>query len=302
MKTIVRSLLTTALLVLAAASSRAELMYATNGFSIVRFDSATPGAVVSSAITGLQTNEFIVGIDLRPATGTVYGIGSSSRLYVINPLTGVATQVGNAGAFGLNGNQFGIDFNPTVDRIRLVSDNEQSLRINPNDGTLSGTDSSLTPAGNVVAAAYDRNDLNGATPTTLYGIDSAAGTLVRIGGVDGTPSPNLGAVTTIGSLGLGTNLAGTIGFDISGLTGVAYATISGFITGNAVDGIPPTTQLYTINLVTGQATLIGTVDGNSPTAFSGLTAAAIPEPSTYALLGAGALLFLLRGRLRRARS
>ncbi|HEX8679508.1 MAG TPA: DUF4394 domain-containing protein [Chthoniobacterales bacterium] len=302
MKTIVRSLLTSALLVLAAAPMQAELMYATNGFSIVRFDSATPGSVMSSVITGMGANEFIVGIDLRPATGTVYGIGSSSRLYTINPLTGVATPVGSAGAFTLSGNQFGVDFNPTVDRIRLVSDTEQSLRINPNDGSLAGTDSALTPAGNVVAAAYDRNDLNGATPTTLFGIDSAAGTLVRIGGPDGVPSPNLGAVTTIGSLGLGTNLAGTIGFDISGLTGVAYATVSGFFTSNAVDGVVATTRLYTINLANGQATLIGTVGGNSALAFSGLTAAAIPEPSTYALLGAGALLFLLRGRLRRVRS
>src|SRR3712207_3317039 len=138
-------LLSLAALVCCAATASAELMYATNGLSIIRFDSATPGTVNTSVITGLQAGETIVGIDLRPATGQVYGIGSSSRVYTINPLTGAATQVGAAGAFTLNGSNFGVDFNPAVDRIRLVSNTEQSLRLNPNDGTLSGTDSPLTP-------------------------------------------------------------------------------------------------------------------------------------------------------------
>jgi hypothetical protein len=282
-------------------------MYATNGIMIARFDSAAPGTVSTSTITGLQTGETILGIDLRPLTGQVYGLGSSNRLYTINPLTGAATIVGSAGAFTLTGTSFGVDFNPTVDRIRVVSDAEQNLRLNPIDGTLAGTDMALTPAGNIVAAAYDRNDLNAATPTTLFGIDSASGNLVRIGGIDGVPSPNLGAVTVIGSLGLGANLGGAIGFDISGLTGVAYATITSaapMIAGE-VDGIiGATTRLYTINLATGEATLVGAINTFSPTGFNGLAAAAIPEPSTYALLLGGVALiggYLRSNRLRRAR-
>jgi hypothetical protein len=34
----------------------------------------------------------------------------------------------------LAGTSFGFDFNPTVDRIRLVSDSGQNLRLNPNSG------------------------------------------------------------------------------------------------------------------------------------------------------------------------
>ena len=35
-------------------------------------------------ITGLQSGEAVVGIDMRPATGQLYGVGSSGRLYLID--------------------------------------------------------------------------------------------------------------------------------------------------------------------------------------------------------------------------
>ena len=107
---------------------------------LVRFAGNTPGTVLSTiAITGLQGGESILAIDVRPATQALYALGSTSRLYVINPSTGAATQVGSAGAFTLSGTSFGMDFNPVVDRIRVVSDTEQNLRLNPNDGTLSAS-------------------------------------------------------------------------------------------------------------------------------------------------------------------
>src|SRR4051812_36116129 len=118
-----------------AARSQAVLLYATSGNDIARFDSGATGVVTSVPITGLQAGESIVGIDVRPATQGLYGVGSSSRVYTLNPLTGTATQVGAAGAFTLNGTSFAFDFNPTVDRMRVVSNTGQNLRLNP-DGTL----------------------------------------------------------------------------------------------------------------------------------------------------------------------
>src|SRR3954471_4014425 len=177
---------------------RAELLYATNGSSITRFDSTTLGTTTTVPVTGLQVGETLVGIDLRPATGVLYGIGSTSRMYTINPILGTASQVGSAGAFTLNGTAFGTDFNPVPDRIRQVSNTEQNLRLNPNDGTLTATDTALNPAGNLVGVAYS-NNFPGATTTTLFGIDSAAGTVVS------SANPNGGTFTTVGSLGLGTN-------------------------------------------------------------------------------------------------
>ena len=72
--------------------------------------------------------ETVVGIDFRPNTGQLFGVGSTSRVYVINVVTGAATLVG-AGAFTpvLSGMHFGVDFNPTADRIRCVGDAGHSL-------------------------------------------------------------------------------------------------------------------------------------------------------------------------------
>jgi hypothetical protein len=264
-------------LAIPAARAHAEQLYATNGSSITRFDSLSLGVTTTVPVTGLQAGETLVGIDVRPANQQLYGVGSTSRLYTLNPITGAATQVGSAGAFTLNGTSFGTDFNPVPDRIRQVSNTEQSLRLNPNDGSLSATDTPLNPAGNVVAVAYN-NNVSGATTTTLYGIDSAAGTLVMIGGPGGTPSPNGGAISTVGSLGLGTNLNESIGFDVSG-AGNAFATIT-------TGGI---SRLYTVNLTTGAATLAssnGGAIGTGTTPFSGVTAANAPEPGSALLIAA----------------
>src|SRR6478672_4919904 len=117
-----RSLLTVAgLLALTSPQAFAELIYTTNGTSISRFDSGSLGVVTSVPVVGLQVSETLVDIDVRPnptspGVQSLYGVGSASRIYIINPLTGVATQVGTAGAFTLNGTAFGMDFNPSVDR------------------------------------------------------------------------------------------------------------------------------------------------------------------------------------------
>ena len=117
----------------AALPARAVLLYATSGNDLARFDSGATGVVTSVPVSGLQGGETLVGIDVRPANQLLYGLGSSSRLYTINPLTGVATQVGAAGAFTLNGTSFGVDFNPVPDRLRVISNTGQNLRLDPNN-------------------------------------------------------------------------------------------------------------------------------------------------------------------------
>jgi hypothetical protein len=211
-----------------------------------------------SGITGLQAGENILGIDFRPATGQLYALGSSSRLYTINLTTGAATQVGTAGAFTLNGTSFGFDFNPSVDRIRVISNTGQNLRLNPNDGTLTGTDTVLNPATTGATAAAYTNNFAGATTTTLYDIDTTSDTLFIQGGLNGTPSPNGGTLTAVG--GLGVDASAVNGFDI-GTNGIAYAALT-------VGGV---SNLYTINLQTGAATLIGAI-GNG-TILRGLAVA-----------------------------
>ena len=249
-----------------SSSAQAIPLVATNGSNLTRFDSGALATTTTVAVTGLQPAETLVAIDFRPADAQIYGIGSTSRIYRLNILTGVATQVRTAGQFTLNGTAFGTDVNPLSDGIRLVSNTEQNLRLNAIDGTLTQTDPALNPPGNVVAAAYSNNFV-GATATTLYDIDSAAGTLVT------QNPPNSGTLATVGALGLGTNLNEAIGFDIAGENGVAYATIT-------TGGI---SRLYVVNLATGAATLHGAI-GTGTTPFLGVTA----TPKTVAFDSASA--------------
>ena len=181
-----------------------------------------PGTIQGALpITGLQSGESVLGIDFRPANGKLYALGSSSRLYVVNPTSGAATAVGT-GTFAvpLSGAAFGFAFDPVADRVRVVSDAGQNMRIDPDTGAVvdsdpnaAGTqpDANLNPAGRVVEVAYT-NDAAGATATTLYGIDSASNAFVQIGGFNGSPSPNLGSVTFVASLGADTS--DQVGFDI----------------------------------------------------------------------------------------
>jgi hypothetical protein len=206
-----------------AASLQAETAWAVDSRSLLlSFDTNLPGFIRSlRLIQGLQPGEGIMAIDFRPANRKLYGLGSSSRLYVIDTETGVASAVGS-GPFtpALDGTEFGFDFNPTVDRIRVVSDKGQNLRLHPDTGAVAATDLALNyegdsgPAQGVVASAYT-NSVAGATTTLLYGIDSRRKALVT------QAPPNDGRLNVVGTL-VGLELSSVAGFDISPATGRAY--------------------------------------------------------------------------------
>nr|HMS65909.1 DUF4394 domain-containing protein [Ignavibacteria bacterium] len=67
-------------------------------FNLSNFDGNSPSSSNSAYFTGLQPGETILGIDFRPGTGQMYGLGSTSRIYIINPVTGASRMVG-AGPF-----------------------------------------------------------------------------------------------------------------------------------------------------------------------------------------------------------
>ncbi|MEG4270304.1 MULTISPECIES: DUF4394 domain-containing protein [unclassified Microcoleus] len=230
--------------------------------TIVGFNEAAPRAILSDvAVTGLQPGESLLGIDFRPANGVLYGVGSSNRLYAINPVTGQASAVGSGQfAVPLTPGAAGFDFNPTVDRIRFVNQAGQNARLNPDNGALVDFDT-LTGGvqldGNLTYAAGDRNFGNpgaaaaaayvnnfaGATSTTLFAIDTNLDILVR------QDPPNNGVLNTIGSLGID---AGTVlGFDIRSVGGNERA-----LAAIEVGGV---SSLYNINLTTGQASIVGQI-------------------------------------------
>ncbi|SDU76841.1 DUF4394 domain-containing protein [Jiangella alkaliphila] len=170
-------------------------------------------------ITGLAHKDRLVGMDVRPANGAVYVIGASGQLYTVDARSGKATKVGAPAA--LAGTAVGLDFNPTVDRIRLVTDTGQNLRLHPDTGAVAAVDGMLAYATGggkpEVAASGYTNSVAGATSTALYGVDSRTDTLVLQGSVPGaTPvvSPNTGQLFPVGRLGL--NVVAANGFDIDG--------------------------------------------------------------------------------------
>ena len=280
---------------MSASTARAVPIWAIDddpGQRLINFDSATPGNLQSVlAITGLQPNEKLIGIDFRiSASGinqnALYGVGNFGRIYTLNPNTGAATFVATItdglNPILLNGTEFGFDFSPQADQLRVVSDLDQNLRINVDTG-LTVADTALNPGNpNVTHLAYDRSDQHAGTLTTLFGIDTLANQLVRIGGVDGTPSPNGGTVTPIASFADVNNLGG---FDISA-AGVAFAVL----------GVGDNSYLSTINLTTGAiSTPLVVGNAEDKLVIRGM-AVPIPEPATMSLLGAAGLMVLARRR------
>lgn len=219
---------------------------------IVRFNTnstaADQGAV---AITGLEADEQIVAIDFRPATGQLYGVSGKSRIFAINPITGRANLL-TATPFspGINGTLVGFDFNPTVDRIRLVTENEQNLRLNPETGLVVAIDGNINPGDrNITSAAYT-NSFAGATTTTLYTIDFTESKLFK------QNPPNNGTQEEIGTLGI--QETGQGGFDISPDNSVALVVINSGSDGqNTFGSTGKKSNFYYINLLTGKATLAG---------------------------------------------
>lgn len=231
-----------------------NVVVVTTNNRLIGFNAQTPGLpIASGAIIGLQAGENVVGIDFRPANGQLYALGSTSRLYTLNLLTAAATEVG-LGPFNplLTGAAFGFDFNPVPDRIRVVGDDRQNLRLHPDTGAVAGVDIQLSEQSMVVGSAYT-NNFAGTAVTTLFGIDANTDMLVRQGGVDGNPTPNDGQITPIGPLGPpGFDTTPNVGFDIAGpLNGSVLAALE-------VAGV---SGLYRINLANGTATLIGPIGG-----------------------------------------
>lgn len=253
---------------------------------LVRFNSANPLAVTTIGVTGAS----LTGLDFRPATGMLYGY-DGSQLYTVDLSTGAATLV--AAVSSPTGTTVGFDFNPTVDRIRIVDAAGANRRVNPDDG-VAVTDSAYeyapgdvgTGAPSFSAVAYTNSDTDPSTGTMLFGIDGGLGNLVQI------TAPNGGLVNTVGSLGLG--FAPTVaGFDIVTAGGMNTAYLS------ALDGTA-TSIFYRVNLETGATSFVGNVRVAGGLQGIAVGSAVVPEPSTWALMATGLAGLVAGARRRRA--
>ncbi|WP_428304345.1 DUF4394 domain-containing protein [Lacipirellula sp.] len=273
----------------ASSVGSAESLYGISSFvagspqQLYTIDTATSVVTSSVAIQAPigSTTFALRSIDVRPSTGQLYGIGfNDNQLYTVNTASGVLTAIGSP--LPVSG---AIDFNPTVDLIRLIgrSTPNTSYRVNPTTGavvmldgqpTFAAGDANDGDIADIRTVAYT-NSVTGAVSTTLYDIDVSNDILA-------TQNPaNAGTLQTVGSVGV--NLAngflgsGFTGFDISGATGVAYLT----------DALPgQLSGLYTVNLTTGLASFQGNISGlvgQGVIADIAAIGSAVPEPATLCL-------------------
>ena len=251
------------------------------GTSLIRFNTATPATTTTVAVTGVDPNDVLVGIDFRPQTGQLYGLGvnattGNGTLYLIDPQLGGATIVGTVGSVDLvaalpaPATGYGIDFNPTVDRIRVVTGTGLNFRVNPNNGTVAGTDTNINGSGStgVSATAYTNSfgqSLTGGV-TTLYTLDATTGTLFIQNTANGG-TQTVGKPVTLSGAALA--FTAVNGFDIPAGVRVTASNAVAAGTGYATLVVGGVTGLYRIDLATGAAIKVGNV-GAGATALAGL--------------------------------
>lgn len=227
-----------------------EMLALTSTGRLVSFDRNT-ATLLRHAVTpsGLASDEAIVGIDVRPRDGKLYAVTDRGKIYTMDPSTGVATlrialaaepTDASAPFTQLTGAAFGLDFNPVVDRLRIVSDTGQNLRIDVDNGRVT-TDAAIRGAATGLAAAGYANNIAEACRTKLYGIDVVGDRLVV------QDPPNDGVTTGVGA-GLGVAATSALLDLVTSQSGVtsAFAVLT-------VDG---ELGAYSIDVTSGAATKI----------------------------------------------
>jgi len=269
-----RAAVATAALTLATAGAQAvTLVGLTSASQLARIDTGNFAGATTTAITGLAAGDKLVGIDLRPGDGKLYGLSQQNRIYTIDEMTGMATSVAMLAGAPIQANlAYGIDFNPLADyngmaSLRLVASDGGNFAVNASTGAVTVA----TPiAAGFTGVAYTNSMVMPAmapAAPTLYYIHSGTDMLAQATGAFNNP-----AITTVGPLG--GDVLRANGFDIANGQGYAALTMD--------DGLL-STGIYSIDLATGSAMLLGSYGGT----LTGLSVSAVPEPQTVAMLLAG---------------
>lgn len=246
---------------------KAMLLAVVGGVELVRLAATEPTRLLDRRpLVGLDSGDHLVGIDFRVSRGVLYALSASGKLYTLDTSSGKLSRVGTQ-LVPLSGSRFAMDFNPVVDRIRVMSGSGLNLRLHPDTGAVVGSDprasyaagdESFGKAAYIAAAAYTYNKRDDKL-TTNSAIDINQGTLVTQGtreGVQPAISPNSGTLFTVGRLGTGP--LDDASLDIADTDNTALAALRQL----------GTTRLYRINLDSGRAERLGTLgDGR---AVSGL--------------------------------
>ncbi len=228
------------------AASAATLAALKDGTTIVWID--TDQKKVTGSVT-LSGGASLVGIDVRPADGKVYGLAADGAIVTVDVKTGKWEKVSQLSQPLPAGVAVSVDFNPVADRLRVIAANGMNLRVNVADGTATvdgmlkyaATDAAMHKTPGVMAAGYT-NSMAGAKETALFDIDTAAGALVK------QAPPNDGVLATVGTLGV--MVSGPVAFDV-------WSDGQGKNVGWLLaDG-----TLHAVDLMTGKATVVARIAG-----------------------------------------
>ncbi|MFI1479945.1 DUF4394 domain-containing protein [Streptomyces sp. NPDC020747] len=238
----------------AAAAPSLPAFGITDDGKMAAFNTNTPGTLNwFKRINGLVGDTAAIGIDFRVQNGLMYLVGNKGGIYtVLIPPAVTDPQVTKVSQLSvpLQGTNFGVDFNPAADRLRIISDTGQNLAHNlANSSTTTNTP--LTTDGvsahGVTAAAYTNNDLTSDTATTLFDLNTTTDQVVI------QSPPAMGLLTATGSLGQ--NAGANAGFDIFSdvsagktISNTAFAT---FFAGTDADP-----SFYTVDVLTGATSFV----------------------------------------------
>jgi hypothetical protein len=236
----------------AATVPKTALGLSSNGKNLTIFSLATAKRVKAlGQAKGLVGDTRLVGIDERPADHKVYGVGDRGGIYVINRSNGVVRKASQL-SVPLQGTQFGVDFNPAADRLRVISDTGQNLRHDVTQATaVTAVDAALnyegTTATGVTAAGYTNSDNDPSTGTTLFDLDTTRDQVVQ------QVPANSGNLLVSGPFG--PRQGPVAGFDIVGSnSGSRTADNTGFASIRPTGGGLAT--LYSVNLLSGKFTKV----------------------------------------------
>ncbi|MEO7098280.1 MAG: DUF4394 domain-containing protein [Luteolibacter sp.] len=280
-----------------------------DGSSLVRFNPAVPGTTTTVAVSGITAGEILVGIDGRPSTGQLLGLGvnataNTATLYLIDPQIASLSAIGASGSIAFVDGigspvdlpdpsvvGYGMDVNPAVDRVRVTTGSGLNFRVNPVtgvpvDGDSGGsagstvgvnTDGSINAGTAGIQDAAYTNSYAGTAVTTLYTLDSSSKKLF----IQNPPNAGTqvsGLAVTLGGVPL--NFSAVGGFDIPREIAVTVNSTAATGKGWAAFTAGGTTGLYRINLADGAADFVGVL-GSGTTPAGGLVMWAIPPAAQY---------------------
>lgn len=230
----------------ASMPARADMVAALVGDdTLAHVDTAAKKVVKTVKVTGISGR--LLGIDVRPSDGMLYGLAADGAIVTIDPQTGTATAKSKLDTMLAAGVTASVDFNPVADRMRIIGSDGTNLRANVDDGKVTKdgqlkfaeTDGMKGKTPKVVAGAYT-NSMKGAKETALFDIDSTGAFLKQA-------PPNDGVLSTLGQMGMASD---TVAFDI----------VSDGQGGNSAFAMAGA-KLYSVDLATGKATEAATIAG-----------------------------------------